>query len=221
MLRPSGAQSSYKAELLALVLEAESAFPREIIFSDSQGSLKAVEGNKQRVLYKDWVSSIRKEVKKKDLGAIGDLDLGRPHKKGGAARGDGWSGAMKIAQQKILTSKYRTHLDGRLHLAFQSTATALLGADGCTGRSIHTMSGTALRMDSTMDSSTDMYVELQLEGQSALDWRYHNTTFANSRPYASGDGESDCSLLRVRVLSSKEFLREETPWSACFSYQSP
>ena len=54
-------QSSYKAELLALVLAAESALPREIYFSDSQGSLTAVEGNKQRVLYKDWVHSIRKK----------------------------------------------------------------------------------------------------------------------------------------------------------------
>ena len=66
-MRLSGVQSSYKAELSALVLAAESALPREIIFSDSQGSLTAVEGNKQRFLYKDWVYSIRKEVKEKGL----------------------------------------------------------------------------------------------------------------------------------------------------------
>ena len=49
------------------MLAAELALTSEIFFLDSQGSLMAVEGNKQRVLYKDCVHSIRKGVKKKGL----------------------------------------------------------------------------------------------------------------------------------------------------------
>ena len=41
---PSGKQTCYKAELLALVLASDVAFPHEFIWTDSQGCLKGIEG---------------------------------------------------------------------------------------------------------------------------------------------------------------------------------
>ena len=67
MGRPPGAQSIYKAELMALLIASSVALVGSTIFTDSFGVLRAVAGNSPRVTLSRWINRVRVLVREKHL----------------------------------------------------------------------------------------------------------------------------------------------------------
>ena len=59
MARPPGAQSIYKAEMLAVLIACHAAQPNTSIFSDSLGVIQAISGHSPRVTLARWIHRIR------------------------------------------------------------------------------------------------------------------------------------------------------------------
>ena len=67
IFRPSGKKACYLAELLALLLASGVAFLHEFIWTDSQGCLKAIEETNSRVLFREWINSVRNSRSNKHI----------------------------------------------------------------------------------------------------------------------------------------------------------